>query len=124
MLEKLVQLEDPPAWAFTRLAEVAVSQKGIWRAAEEAKTLLARAAELEDLDGTVRYAKLLLAEGQDPQNFEHAVDLLSRTVSIYGGVNPSKDLYSAFMCQAADAPRQEEAAMTSQRVASLERLGP
>ncbi|MCA0943053.1 hypothetical protein LCM08_25290 [Salipiger pacificus] len=109
-LRALVALEDAPGWAFTRLATAVLKDKGRWAGAAEARALLEEAVKREDLDGTVSLAELLLAQPESPGDFDRAVDLLSRAVSVSGGVTPLKVLSSAFACRAQDAPRMQEAA--------------
>ncbi|WP_226628891.1 tetratricopeptide repeat protein [Alloyangia pacifica] len=109
-LRALVSLADAPGWAFTRLAAAVIEDKGRWAGAAEARALLEEAVAREDLDGTVSLAELLLAQPGDPSDFDRAVDLLSRAVSVSGGVTPLKVLSSAFACRAQDAPRLQEAA--------------
>ncbi|WP_422049404.1 hypothetical protein [Shimia sp.] len=106
---KLATLPDAPGWVFTRLAAHAQLSQGRWVGIDAALPLLERAAELGDMEGTARLAQLLLAKDRSAVSFERAVNLLSRVVSLHGGVTPSKQLHAAFMCQAADSPRLVEA---------------
>lgn len=109
-LEELAALEDAPGWAFTRLAQDVLTREGRWAGEQKAVALLERAAELGDMDGMSRLAQILISRRSGTQEFERAVDLLSHTVSVYGGVTPAKHLHAAFMCQATDSPRLDEAA--------------
>ncbi|MDX8354908.1 hypothetical protein [Cognatiyoonia sp. IB215182] len=109
-LEELAQLNDAPGWVFTRLAQDVLIREGRWAGEEKAVALLERAAALGDMDGMSRLAQILISRRSGAEEFERAVDLLSHTVSVYGGVTPAKHLHAAFMCQATDSPRLEEAA--------------
>lgn len=107
-LEALAELNDAPGWVFTRLAQRVMAERGRWAGQDEAMALFERAAELGDTEGISELATMLIAQ-RDPRDFERAVDLLSKTVSTLGGITPTKNLYGAFMCQAADSPRLAEA---------------
>ncbi len=109
-LQQLAELDDAPGWIFTRLAQDVLIREGRWAGEDKAITLLERAAELGDMDGMSRLAQILISRRGSAEEFERAVDLLSHTVSVYGGVTPAKHLHAAFMCQAPDSPRLEEAA--------------
>ena len=107
-MRALAEFDDAPGWVFTRLAQIEIAEQGRWAGQTEAMALFERAAELEDTEGISELATMLIAQ-RDPQSFERAVDLLSKTVSTLGGITPTKSLYGAFMCQAHDSPRLAEA---------------
>lgn len=109
-LEKLSQLPDAPGWVFTRLAQQVLTVKGRWAGQREARALLEQAAELGDLDGSIEFAKMLIASRSGDIDFERAVSLLTYSTATLGGVTPTKLLHGAFMCQALDSPRMNEAA--------------
>lgn len=132
-MRALAELDDAPGWVFTRLAQLEIAERGRWAAQTDAKALFERAAELGDTEGIAELAEILLSE-RDPASFERAVDLMSKTIPTLGVMSPNNNLYSAFMCQAADAPilaqaahwRQQEARsaattleLTAQEVISL-----
>ncbi|MEJ6402665.1 tetratricopeptide repeat protein [Yoonia sp. 2307UL14-13] len=108
-LKALAALDDAPAWAFTRLAQDTLDREGRWAGEFEAIALLEKAVDLGDMDAMSKLAQILISQRDDPENFERAVDLLSHTVSAFGGVTPTKHLHAAFMCQAIDSPRLAEA---------------
>ena len=108
-LDALTKLQDPPGWAFTRLSELVLETEGRWAGTEHARQLLERAVELGDLDGTISLANLILAQASDPSDFDQAVNLLAKAVSVNGGISPLKTLFSAYTCRAVDAPRLAEA---------------
>ncbi|WP_386679132.1 tetratricopeptide repeat protein [Loktanella sp. R86503] len=108
-LDALTKVPDAPGWAFARMAEHVLEVEGQWAGAEHARTLLARAVELDDMDGTVSMANLILAEADGPSDFDQAVNLLARAVSVHGGISPLKTLFAAYTCRADDAPRLPEA---------------
>ncbi len=112
-LTAISEMNDAPGWVFTRLAQNVLETRGRWAGEAEAMALLEEASARGDLDGITRLATMLIARRQSPEEFERAVGMLSRSVSVYGGVTPSKRLAAAFMCQAADSPRLEEAAYWS-----------
>ena len=79
-LSKMAQHEDAPGFVFTRLANLALEDKGRWAGANEAKAYLETAVQREDSDGIREYATLLLRERGNAANYEKAVDLLSGLV--------------------------------------------
>ena len=116
-MQALAELDDAPGWVFTRLAQAHIAEHGRWAGTDASRSLLERAAALGDTEGITMLAEFLLAE-RDPRSFDRAVDLLSRTVSTYGGITPTKNLYGAFMCQAGDSPRVAEATYWQQQEAA------
>ena len=112
-LTAISEMNDAPGWVFTRLAQNVLETEGRWAGEARAMALLEEASARGDLDGITRLATMLIARRQSPEEFERAIGMLSRSVSVYGGVTPSKRLAAAFMCQAADSPRLEEAAYWS-----------
>ena len=108
-LQQLSELDDVSGWVFTRLAEESYLRQGRWAGRADAMAYLERAAELDDLDGSVELAMGLIAQRNSPETFERAVDILSRSVTTLGGVRPTRLLYGAFMCSALDSPRLQEA---------------
>ncbi|MEL6838254.1 MAG: tetratricopeptide repeat protein [Pseudomonadota bacterium] len=108
-LQELATLDDAPGWVYTRLAQDVLVREGRWAGEEKAIALLEQAADLGDMDGMSRLAQILISRRSGSEEFERAVDLLSYTVSVYGGVTPAKHLHAAFMCQATDSPRLAEA---------------
>lgn len=109
-LRTIANLPDAPGWVFTRLAQNVIDTKGRWAGEAEALALLEEATRRGDMDGTTKLALMLIAKRSDGVEFERAVDLLSRSVSVHGGVTPAKRLAAAFLCQAVDSPRLAEAA--------------
>jgi TPR repeat protein len=109
-LRALAALPDAPGWVFSRLAEDEVARRGRWAGHAQAVAYLEEATALGDLDGSVNLAKMLIAQQDDRDDFERAVDILSNAVSEFGGVTPIQNLYGALMCQAVDSPRLSEAA--------------
>ncbi|MEM1388010.1 MAG: hypothetical protein AAF626_11725 [Pseudomonadota bacterium] len=109
-LRAISALPDAPGWVFTRLAQNVIDTQGRWEGESEAIALLEEATRRGDMDGTTRLAMMLIAKRSTAEEFERAVDLLSRSVSVHGGVTPSKRLAAAFLCQAVDSPRLAEAA--------------
>lgn len=108
-LRTIGDMDDAPGWVYTRLGDLELESVGLWEGRDAAEALYEKASALGDLDGTSKLAQLLITRRGSAADFERAVDLLSRAVSINGGVTPSKRLHAAFMCQAADSPRLEEA---------------
>ncbi|CUH80080.1 tetratricopeptide repeat protein [Tropicibacter naphthalenivorans] len=109
MLQALTKLPDPPGWAFTRMAQIVLDEKGRWDGAAEARALLERAAALGDLDGITNLGQLILADARTEAEFNTGVNHLARGVAVFGGVTPLKTLFGAYNCQAPDAPRMAEA---------------
>ncbi len=105
---QLAVLPEAPSWVFNRLAQQAQAEKGRWEALPDSIKYYEISNSLGDMEGKNRLALSLMARGEKG-DFERAVNLLSQVVSIHGGVTPSKQLFAAFMCQAADSPRVEEA---------------
>ncbi|KJZ19332.1 tetratricopeptide repeat protein [Loktanella sp. S4079] len=108
-LHKLSELPDAAGWVFSRLADDTYERLGRWGGDAQALEYLERAAELGDMDGSIELAQALIAQRDNEQDFERAVDLLSYSVTALGGGTPAKLLHGAFMCQATDSPRVEEA---------------
>lgn len=108
-LDKLIALDDAPGWAFARVAQLLTESDGFWAASADVRKLLEQAAAREDLDGMVRYADLLIADPSGPEDFDTAVNLLARAVSVNGGATPLKKLRAAYTCHAPNAPQTEQA---------------
>ena len=108
-LHRLVERDDTAGWVYTRLAEEILEEQGRWAGLPDAMVYLEQAAALGDVDGSLEFAKGLIAARDGQENFERAVDILSYSVSNSGNVTPTKLLFNAFMCNAPDSPRVNEA---------------
>lgn len=106
--DQLSDREDAPGWVFNRLAQRAQAEKGRWAALPDMIKYYEVSNGLGDMEGKNRLALALMARGGEG-DFDRSVNLLSQVVSIHGGVTPSKQLFAAFMCQAKDSPRVDEA---------------
>lgn len=98
LLRKLITRNDPPPWAFTRLARVIQARDGIWRSAAEVKPLLEEAVKRGDIEGGIDLAELLLREDLSPKTIARSTDLLSEAIHINGEINAIAKLQKVYLC--------------------------
>jgi TPR repeat protein len=99
-LEQLVQMPQPPGWAFSKLAMLVLEEKGRWAGEAEAQALLEKGVALEDADSAQELAFILLRHRDVPGVFERATELLSFAVTHAGKIDPMTDLRQAYLCRA------------------------
>jgi TPR repeat protein len=98
LLRKLITRNDPPPWAFTRLARVIQARDGIWKSAAEVKPLLEEAVKRGDIEGGIDLAELLLREDLSPKTIARSTDLLSEAIHINGEINAIAKLQKVYLC--------------------------
>ncbi len=108
-LRDLADLPNPPGWVFTRLANVALEEKGRWAGESEARALLQKAVALGESDAMQRLGTIKLRDRTDMNSFGQGIDLLSSAVMNQGSITPMNKLRGAFMCKVPNAPRLAEA---------------
>ena len=108
-LVRLAEMETPPAWVSTRLANHKMEAGYAPSTVAGAKALYEEAAALGDREAMTRLAELLLMNPSNAAAFFRAVDLLSEAVALHGSTGAAKKLYDAYMCKAPDSPRLDEA---------------
>lgn len=99
-LTQLTSLPQPPGWAFSKLADVVLAEKGRWAGEKEAQALLERGVQLEDADSAQELASILLRHRDEPGIFERATELLGFAVTYAGKIDPMTDLRQAYLCRA------------------------
>ena len=99
-LTQLVNVAQPPGWAFSKLADVVLEEKGRWAGEKEAQALLERGVQLEDADSAQELASILLRHRDEPGVFERATELLGFAVTYAGKIDPMTDLRQAYLCRA------------------------
>jgi TPR repeat protein len=99
-LTQLTEMPSPPGWAFSKLAEVVLAQKGRWAGEAEAQALLEKGVALEDADSAQALASILLRHRDEPGVFERATELLGFAVTDAGKIDPMTDLRQAYLCRA------------------------
>lgn len=99
-LTRLSQLPQPPAWAFSKLADLTLREKGRWSGEEEARALLEKAVSLGDSDAAQELAVILLRHRDDKGVFERATELLSYAVETGGKIDAMTELRQAYLCRA------------------------
>lgn len=109
ILEQLAAREDAPGWVFTRLGKIHEAQGGRWSDVPRLKALYEQAAALSDRDGTLRLARLLLADREETENFQKATDLLRELVTVHGSTGAAKGFFEAYLCRGASSPYVREA---------------
>lgn len=108
-LKKLIALENPPAWAYMRLARITVSRKGQWAAANEARGLYEKAAALGDADGKISLAHSLLMVRPKAETLTLAANLLNDAVQTDGWIDAMADLQRLFLCVNPTGPDLDKA---------------
>ncbi len=98
LLRRLIARNDPPPWAFTRLARVIQARDGIWKSAAEVKPLLEEAVKLGDIEGGIDLAELLMREDLSPETIARSTDLLSGAIHINGEINAIAKLQRVYLC--------------------------
>ena len=99
-LTKLTEMPTPPGWAFSKLAEVVLAEKGRWAGEAEAQALLEKGVALEDADSAQALALILLRHRDEPGVFERATELLGFAVTDAGKIDPMTDLRQTYLCRA------------------------
>jgi len=99
-LTTLTNMPSPPGWAYSKLAEVVLAEKGRWAGEAEAQALLERGVTLEDADSAQALASILLRHRDEPGVFERATELLGFAVTDAGKIDPMTDLRQAYLCRA------------------------
>lgn len=99
-LTQLIEMPTPPGWAFSKLADVVLAEKGRWAGEAEAQALLEKGVALEDADSAQKLASILLRHRDEPGVFERATELLAFAVTDAGKIDPMTDLRQAYLCRA------------------------
>jgi TPR repeat protein len=99
-LTQLTDMPSPPGWAFSKLADVVLAEKGRWAGESEAQALLEKGVALEDADSAQALASILLRHRDEPGVFERATELLGFAVTDAGKIDPMTDLRQAYLCRA------------------------
>ncbi len=98
ILHKLIERDDPPAWAFTRLARVTQARDGLWKSAETVRPLLEEAVKRGDIEGGIDLAELLLRTDLKPETIARSADLLTNATHINGDINAIAKLQRVYLC--------------------------
>lgn len=109
LLRRLITRNDPPPWAFTRLARVIQARDGIWKSAPEVKPLLEEAVKRGDIEGGIDLAELLLREDLSSKTIARSTDLLSEAIHINGEINAIAKLQRVYLCMDPSGPNTEAA---------------
>ncbi len=99
-LTQLTEMPSPPGWAYSKLADVVLNEKGRWAAEAEAQALLEKGVALGDADSAQALASILLRHRDEPGVFERATELLAFSVTDAGKIDPMTDLRQAYLCRA------------------------
>jgi TPR repeat protein len=98
ILHKLIDRDDPPAWAFTRLARVIQARDGLWKSAPAVRPLLEEAVKRGDIEGGIDLAELLLRTDLKPATIARSADLLTNATHINGDINAISKLQRVYLC--------------------------
>jgi TPR repeat protein len=98
ILHKLIERNDPPAWAFTRLARVIQARDGLWKSADSVRPLLEEAVKRGDIEGGIDLAELLLRTDLTPTTIARSADLLTNATHINGDINAIAKLQRVYLC--------------------------
>lgn len=98
ILHKLIERNDPPAWAFTRLARVIQGREGLWKSAPAVRPLLEEAVKRGDIEGGIDLAELLLRTDLKPTTIARSADLLTNATHINGDINAIAKLQRVYLC--------------------------
>lgn len=98
ILRKLLNRNDPPAWAFTRLARVIQARDGLWKSAPTIRPLLEEAVKRGDIEGGIDLAELLLRTDLKPTTIARSADLLTNATHINGDINAIAKLQRVYLC--------------------------
>lgn len=98
LLRRLIARNDPPPWAYTRLARVIQARDGIWKSSPDVKPLLEEAVKRGDIEGGIDLAELLLREDLSPKTIARSTDLLSGAIHINGEINAIAKLQRVYLC--------------------------
>ena len=99
-LTQLIDMPSAPGWAYSKLADVVLAEKGRWAGEAEAQALLEKGVALEDADSAQALASILLRHRDEPGVFERATELLGFAVTDAGKIDPMTDLRQAYLCRA------------------------
>jgi TPR repeat protein len=98
ILHRLVQRDESPAWAFTRLARVIQARDGLWESADTIRPLLEEAVKRGDIEGGIDLAELLLRTDLKPATIARSADLLTNATHINGDINAMAKLQRVYLC--------------------------
>ncbi|TPP06752.1 tetratricopeptide repeat protein [Rhizobium glycinendophyticum] len=98
LLHKLIDRDDPPAWAFTRLARVIQARDGLWKSASAVRPLLEEAVKRGDIEGGIDLAELLVRTDLKPATIARSADLLTNATHINGDINAIAKLQRVYLC--------------------------
>ncbi|MDH4440504.1 MAG: tetratricopeptide repeat protein [Rhizobium sp.] len=98
ILHHLIERDDPPAWAFTRLARVIQARDGIWKSDPTVRPLLEEAVERGDIEGGIDLAELLLRSDLTPPTIARSTDLFTSAIHINGEINAIAKLQRVYLC--------------------------
>ncbi|MDH4413401.1 MAG: tetratricopeptide repeat protein [Rhizobium sp.] len=107
LLRRLIARNDPPTWAFTRLARLIQTRDGIWKSAPEVKPLLEEAVKRGDIEGGIDLAELLMREDLSSTTIARSTDLLSGAIHINGEINAIAKLQRVYLCMDPAGPNVE-----------------
>ncbi|WP_306132374.1 hypothetical protein [Roseivivax marinus] len=110
LLERMIALDEPPAWAFSRLGNMLLEHEGRWAGEARAEKMFTTALELDpyQVPARSRLAQIEMREARTEQEIANVTSRLRRVVSANGRADPMQDLQSIYLCRAPSAPRLDD----------------
>jgi len=109
-LQRLSNLPNAPAWAFSKQAALILQDEGRWTGQAASRPLLLEAAKRQDPSAIRALAQIDLGLARTDAQFYAALDPLIQMVPNYGDVSAVTEVQQAFMCKAPTSPKRQEAA--------------
>ncbi len=113
ILRELTTRDNPPAWAFTRLARIIQARDGIWQSEQQVRPLLEKAVENGDAEGEIDLADLLVQNEPSPAAIASSTDLLTHAIQNSGNINALAKLQRVYLCIAPNGPNVAAASFWS-----------
>ncbi|WP_454857082.1 tetratricopeptide repeat protein [Rhizobium binxianense] len=109
-LRQLAGLQDPPGWAFSKLGNLVIEEKGIWAGESEAAAYFEKGTTLRDMTSMVNLADIRFRHGGESGAFDDGINLLMAVLDNFGRTDAMIRLRDAYLCRAASGPQTEQAA--------------
>lgn len=111
-LERLLDLPDPPAWAFVAQGDLILSRAGRWAGEDAARAAYERAFAIDpDTSGArLRLARLDMPAADTPARFAEVMSQLRLSARANGRTEPMRELHDSLLCRSPGAPETDAAA--------------
>lgn len=111
VLERLVAMAEPPAWALVELGDLVLESEGRWAGEAEALALFQRAIEVspDDIAATMRLTALGYRGAETYEELLALTSTLQETVLANGSASSMDELIEAYTCRSPVGPHRGHA---------------